>query len=592
MTATIRLADPTHLAPATLLGQNIETTLDTVPGLITERLTNGHFRGPVDPRTGIADTWAPAWGFNGPARRYAVVEGMYLSGAQSQLIGAGEGRGAGICQIGRKIRAGETLQVEIWARTQHKPLPLVVSLRPWKAGAPVYAEATVTVDKVYWAQYTVTLTVPADDDEAVFGVFLPEDGQVFLDSVSLRPAELPRVRPDLLEHFAALRLPVLRFPGGCVSTAYHWQRGTGPAHLRAPELDPVFKWDVDYAFGTDEYLELCLAQGITPQISVNITSATPDDAAAWAAYVADWFRARGVEPPPAYWQIGNEHYGAWEHGHMTGEMYAALLRAFVPPIKAAYPGARIVALGVEQAEGDRAGESQSWRSPVLAGAGELIDVLCIQFYCGAPPVSRPDIAAIITQAKGLADTLAATARDARACRPAMRAGITEWNLWRTAGHHDGKGFLEIYDVTHGLFVASVLHHFTRIPDLELANFYHLLNPMGVFLCHGPEVVATPTAEVFRLYRPAFPGRVRPVTVDGPLLAPDVPALDATCLATDDATYLFLVNRSLDDPLTVTLPVPASGVTLAGRAPDAGWDTHPVSGETLTLPPMSITRVAW
>jgi alpha-N-arabinofuranosidase len=592
MNATLRLGEPAHLAPATLLGQNIEVAADTVPGLLTERLTNGHFRGPVDPRTGIADGWVPAWGFNGPARHYAVVEGMYLSGTQSQLIGAAEGRGAGICQIGRKVRAGETLRVEIWARTQHTPLPLQVTLRPWQSGRPVYADATVTIDKVYWDRYTVTLTVPADDDDAVFGLFLPDDGHLFIDSVSLRPAEEPRVRRDLLDRFAAMRIPVLRFPGGCVSTAYHWQRGTGPAHLRAPELDPVFKWDVDYAFGTDEYLELCLAQGIMPQFTVNITSATPDDAAAWAAYAADWFRARGVTPPPAYWQIGNEHYGAWEHGHMTGAMYAALLHAFVPPIRAAYPGARIVALGPDTAQGDTAAESQPWRAPVLAGAGDLIDVLAIQYYCGLADTPRPDMPALIRGMAGLADTLAATTRDAQACRPALRTGITEWNLWRSAGHHDGKGFLEVCDVTHGLFVASVLHALVRQPHLELANFYHLVNPMGLFLSHAPDLVETPTVEVFRLYRPAFPGRARPVAVESPLLGPDAPALDAACLEADGATHLFLVNRSLDDALHVTLPAPAAGLTLAGTAPDGHWEGREVGGAALALPPMSITRVSW
>ena len=41
-------------APATLLGQNLEITGDTAPGLLADRLTNPKFLGPANPLTGIA----------------------------------------------------------------------------------------------------------------------------------------------------------------------------------------------------------------------------------------------------------------------------------------------------------------------------------------------------------------------------------------------------------------------------------------------------------------------------------------------------------------------------------------------------------
>jgi hypothetical protein len=78
--------------------------------------------------------------------------------------------------------------------------------------------------------------------------------------------------------------------------------------------------------------------------------------------------------------------------------------------------------------------------------------------------------------------------------------VTEWNLWRRASHYDGQGFLEPYDVTHGLYVAAALAHFCRLaPDLELANFYNLLNLMGLWIARGATVAATPAVDVFRLF---------------------------------------------------------------------------------------------
>jgi hypothetical protein len=88
----------------------------------------------------------------------------------------------------------------------------------------------------------------------------------------------------------------------------------------------------------------------------------------------------------------------------------------------------------------------------------------------------------------------------------VRAAVTEWNLWRRASHYDGQGFLEPYDVTHGLYVAAALNHFCRLaPEMELANFYNLLNLMGLWISRGATVQAAPAADVFRLYRPTLPG---------------------------------------------------------------------------------------
>ncbi len=204
----------------------------------------------------------------------------------------------------------------------------------------------------------------------MFFITVQGQGIVWLDQVHLLPEGEPVVRRELTDAWRALRIPVLRFPGGCISTNYHWGHGTGPRHLRPTLPDPVFKWETNYEFGTDEYLALCLEQGIQPQISVNVGSGTPDEARDWAAYCAAWYARQGAEPPEIYWQIGNEHWGAWELGNMSGEMYAEALREYVPAIRAAYPRARIVALGPEQGEVFDPDQRLPWREPVLAHAAD------------------------------------------------------------------------------------------------------------------------------------------------------------------------------------------------------------------------------
>lgn len=597
--ASVRLAgEPIHIAPATLLGHNLEVAGDTVAGLLTERLSNPKFRGPADPLTGIAPGWQPVLHHNIQGMRFDLTPGLSLSGQESQLIHNYSGRGAmGIGQTGRWLRAGEKLEVCLWARAQHHPVTLRVGIRPMALHAPIYDAASIPITATYWKEYRATLTSPRDDEQALFFIFLEEPGLVWLDQVHLRPQGAGAVRADLLAAIRTLGIPVLRFPGGCISTNYHWRHGTGPAHLRPNLQDPVFKWEVSYELGTDEYLELCHELGIQPHITINIGSGTPAEAGDWAAYCAAWFRERGLELPTIYWQMGNEHYGAWELGNMSGELYAEALREFVPAVRRGYPKARIIALGPETGEGLLAGERFPWREPVLEKAGDLVDLLALQWYASGwnedPAIQQANA---LKGARDLAQAIQRAAADCHRRGLPIKMAVTEWNFWLRAAHYDGGVFLEPYDVQHGLFVSAVLHHFTRlVPDLELGNFYHLVNPMGIFISRGPTVQETPLAEVFRLYRPAFPGQALPLEISSPPFAEEIPTIDAACLRTQEADWLFLANRSLNESAEVEVEGWASVdemLILAGESPQGGFEREQVAvqGDRFTLPPLSIARL--
>lgn len=592
-------AGVTHIAPATLLGHNLELAGDTTAGLLSERLANPRFAGPADALTGIAPGWQPGPNSNYAGIRFELTPGLSLSGQESQLLHNYSGRtNCGLLQTERWLRAGERLQVTLWARAQHHPVTLRVGLRPAALQAPIYASAPVAVTATYWKPYETTLTVPCNDDHAVFFCFLEEPGMVWLDQIHLQPAGQGLLRPDMIEAIRSLQIPVLRFPGGCISTNYHWRHGTGPVHLRPALPDPVFKWAMRHEFGTDEYLELCHQLGVQPQITVNIGSGTPEEAGEWAAYCASWYQQRGIDPPTIYWQMGNEHYGSWELGNMSGDLYAEALHEFVPAVRRAYPRARIIALGPDEGETLDPGKRNPWRASVLDKAGELVDLLALQWYVSGWD-ERADVQ-LLNALKG-AQTLAAAVRagsdDCRKRNLPIHMAVTEWNFWLRAAHYDGAGFLEPYDVTHGLFVAAVLHHWAHLaPDLELANFYHLVNPMGVFISRGAEVQETPLAQVFRLYRPAYPGTVMPLRVSSPELAAGIPTLDALRLSSEQGDMLFLVNRSLDESVEVHLagePFEA-GIQLTGTSLEGGFagpEAVTAKEGRIAVSPLSIVRLA-
>lgn len=590
-------ADVSALVPATVLGHNLEMAGDTIQGLVSDRLCNSTFRGPANPETGVAPGWDLAPGRGVPGMHLAGIPGGGLNGSDAQMINNYAGHwNKGILQTGRAIRAGETLAVTCWARCQHHPVTIRVGLRATTSHLPEYTDADITVTTPYFADYQATLSVPVDDDNAVFFIYSQTEGEVVLDQIHLQPADAGRLRTELFDAWQSLRIPVLRFPGGCVSTGYHWRWGVQPPHLRQVQHDPVFKWDIHYAFGTEDYLALCHEQGIRPHITVNIGTGTPEDAGAWAVWCADWFRQRGIEPPVMYWQMGNEHSSTHELGHMSAAMYVDTLRDFVPAVRAGYPQARIIALGEEVGYGLRPGESAPWRQVVLADAADLVDLLNVHLYAFSE--YHPDTEQRYLRHLQQAEQLAGVARNAVAdCRSyGKTVAVTEWNLWTTATHYDGKGFYEPYDIEHALFTAGMFHHFFRLaPNLELTNFYELLNPMGIYRCYGATYQESLLADLFRLYRPALPGWVFPVAIDSPPLPNALAALDAIGLQTDDARWIFVVNRSLYEAYPIEMNALGEIETLQllkgeDLAQQQFIQSQPDRGCEVELPPRSILRI--
>jgi alpha-L-arabinofuranosidase len=580
-----------------LLANNIEAYETTIPAMLSDRLRNPKFAGPENLQTGIAAEWEPCGnGMTGLACR--LVPGMYLSGREAQLIHHyAQHGGAGIVQAGVQVRAGEEFEVELWARAHHHPVTVSVELRLPGQQSPATSKGELLVDLAHWQRRTCRLTAPGTGS-AYFQLSIPGDCRVVIDQIHLRPVGQSHVSQELLDAFGQFPCPVLRFPGGCVTCTYHWEHGTGPVHLRPVCDDPVFKYKLHYDFGTDEYLDLCVAKGIRPFITLNTTTATPEQAAAWAAYVRNWYASRGLAIPVAYFMFGNENYGTWEIGHMTGAMYVAQLREFVPPVRAAYPEAKMLAIGEFDAYGLRDGEKTPWRRLVIEGAADLFDMLVVTRYSWGSD-SLPLAESLHCVADNVADKAADLQCQAQSIRDAKldcTMGIVEWNYWTRASHNDHAGFYEPNDIRHCLYAAGFLNAFCRLGEImEVANFYSLVNTMGMLHVHDGQLQLSDLVKVFNLYAPALPGEVLALEVDAPALTDKSKAVDANFLRTGDAMYGFLINFSATDSAEVSLE--GVGAIREARGLSATAILEPVTefvpdvtGAIITLPPMALVRV--
>src|SRR5689334_5804395 len=140
------------------------------------------------------------------------------------------------------------------------------------------------------------------------------------------------IRNDVINALKKLKVPLLRWPGGCFADTYHWKDGVGPKNKRASIVN---QWwggvTEDNSFGTHEFLNFCKMIGAEPYISGNVGSGTVQEMTDWVSYVngasaaspmSKWRVKNGQSEPwhAQYWGVGNEAWGCG--GSMTPEHYA------------------------------------------------------------------------------------------------------------------------------------------------------------------------------------------------------------------------------------------------------------------------------
>src|SRR6266700_2025821 len=94
------------------------------------------------------------------------------------------------------------------------------------------------------------------------------------------------VRNDIIAALKKLKVPVLRWPGGCFADTYHWKDGVGP---RADRPSMVNTWwggvTEDNSFGTHDFLNMCELIGAEPYLAANVGSGTVQEITQWIQYV-------------------------------------------------------------------------------------------------------------------------------------------------------------------------------------------------------------------------------------------------------------------------------------------------------------------
>src|SRR5689334_11376236 len=436
-------------------------------------------------------------------------------------------------------------------------------------------------------------------------------------------------RLDVIEAMRELRAPVVRWPGGCFVSAYHWLDGVGPE--RRPAYDKAWRVEDPNTFGTAEFVTWCRAVGAEPYICTNAGTGTPEEMADWVEYcnLADtgrWARLRvehgRAEPfDVRWWSIGNENYGGWEMGAKSAGEWGRYVVEAAKMMRRVDEDVQLVVAGTPDLD---------WTLSLLREAGRQVDVVAVHGYwdrlhevdapsdyltcVGRSLEPEADIRRVehLIASAGLAGTVG--------------IAFDEWSL--RGWHHplgnapekiaarDRNDDNSTYTMADAVFSAAFLNGCLRhAGTVRMANISPSVNTRGPLFAHAGGVVRRTTFHVLSLYA----NQLAPYVVDAhieadPLAVPggDVPVLDA--VVTGDAHggrfVAALTNR--DPSRDVLCSVSAGGAplhgeldatVLRGNSPDAFNDVeHPdrvvpervrldASGGALRLPPHSVTVVA-
>ena len=178
-------------------------------------------------------------------------------------------------------------------------------------------------------------------DRNIYGHFSEHLGRCIYEGYWVgEDSEIPNVRgirSDVVEALRKIKIPVLRWPGGCFADEYHWMDGIGPREDRPTMINTHWGGVVENNhFGTHEFLDLCDQLGCEPYICGNVGSGTVQEMSQWVEYVTfdgkspmtDLRKDNGREDPWAmkYFGVGNENWGCG--GMMRPEYYADLYRRY------------------------------------------------------------------------------------------------------------------------------------------------------------------------------------------------------------------------------------------------------------------------
>lgn len=453
-------------------------------------------------------------------------------------------------------------------------------------------------------------------NKMIFGQFIEHfDTQIYggIYDPGSRFADEDGFRTDVIAALKELKTPVVRWPGGCFVSAYHWKDGVGPE--RTPVYDKAWQVEDPNTFGTDEYIAWCRKVGAEPYICTNAGTGTPEEMSDWVEYcnltVGKFAKMRrdNGHPEPynvKYWSIGNENWGGHELGAKTVAEWGPLVRESAKLMRSVDKDLKLFAAATSD---------ENWTMPLLNAAGYQLDYISIHGYWDPlyhynNPASFLDC--MMKTERPEADirrTIGILEKTGFGGGKRMKIAYDEWNLrnWHHPWHGDfRRGFdlearrkndiASTYTMADALFSACFLNACLRHSDVvEIACFSPIVNTRGAIFVHPDGIVKRTTYYTLYMYANYLEDYIVPVSTTAASLTSgeaSTPVVDAVLSSNEPGTRYVcaVVNKDPEHSVPLKLDfagmglkrVPGSleGKVLSGSSPD---DYNDIGAENRVAP---------
>lgn len=384
------------------------------------------------------------------------------------------------------------------------------------------------------------------------------------------------VRKDIIDALKHIKIPNLRWPGGCFADEYHWRDGIGPRSERPKMINTHWGGVVeDNSFGTHEFLNLCEELGTEPYICGNMGSGTVEEMSKWVEYItfdgespmANLRRENGRDKPwkVKFWGVGNENWGCG--GHMTAEGYAENYRRYATYCRN-YGDNRLYKIAGGPNEGD-----YHWMTTMMKNIPHwMMQGVSLHNYTvtrdwgnkgNATGFNEDDYFLLLANGMRMEELITRHSAIMDIYDPVKNVSmvVDEWGAWYNVEQGTNPGFLyQQNSLRDALLAGMILNIFHKHCDrVKIANIAQLVNVLqALFLTEGDKMLLTPTYHVFDMYKVHQDATMLPIEVQSPVYSKFNRNLQAvSASASKDANgkvHVSLVNIDPNNPIEISCDI--------------------------------------
>src|SRR5436305_9073530 len=322
--------------------------------------------------------WRPI----GPDEAVVMDKERPFVGDQSPRITLEGSTPRGIRQSGLTLVKGKQYTGRIYLRGTSGS-QVKVSLI-WGAGENDRQTVPISGITSDYKKFPLSFTAKADSSQGVLAITGTGSGNFHIGPVSLMPTDnVQGFRPDTIALLRQLHSGMWRLPGGNFVSDWNWYDSVGEIDKRPPMFDYAWNAMQTNDVGMDEFMTLCKLIDVDPYITVNAGFGDAHSAAEELEYIngskdtrLGAMRARNGHPEPyhvKFWDIGNEPYGKWQHGHTDLKYYVLKHNDFAKAMRKVDPSITLLASGAMPDEMTVEGQSRAMHLDPQAQFGSEAD---------------------------------------------------------------------------------------------------------------------------------------------------------------------------------------------------------------------------